>query len=190
MNIDGMLHFRSLPLGWKYPINIFYWRRPATLFHADMLTCWHADMMTSSAWLVNVGATGWGRRSEYLGFEVHDFQNRGIFVLFDVWLDNLVLNCRSSNARRVPDAGTKGYEKLLNDGRKWSGFQTYDHLMRHILTNWKISNCGGVARGFAPWVEGGQVDDSNLALFTIPANGFGPEVQLVSSGAYNYYGVH
>ena len=69
-----------------------------------------------------------------------------------------------------------------SEGRKWSGFQTYDHLMRHILTDWKISNCGGEARGLAPWVEGGQVDTCDLGLFTIPANGFGPEVQLVSSG--------
>ena len=74
-------------------------------------------VQNTTAWLVNVGATGWGRRSEYLGFEVHDFQNRGIFVLFNVWLHNVVLNCRSSNARRVPDPGTASYEKLLNDGQ-------------------------------------------------------------------------
>jgi len=136
----------------------------------------------STAWLVNVGATGWGRRSEYRGFEVHDFQRRGIFVLFTVWLDRIVLNCRTSNAPKVPDPGTGYNERTLNDGRSWSGFFTYDHLMRHILTDWKMSNCGGVARGLEPWVPGGQLDTLNNGLFTVPVNGFGPEIQLISSG--------
>ena len=54
--------------------------------------------------------------------------------------------------------------------------------MKHILTDWRISNCGGVARGLAPWVGGGAADTGNVGLFTIPANGFGPEIQLVSKG--------
>jgi len=136
----------------------------------------------STAWLVNVGATGWGRRTEYHGFEVHDFQRRGIFVLFKVWLDRIVLNCRTSNAPKVPDPGTKTYENKLNNGQSWSGFFTYDHLMQHILTDWKISNCGGIARGLEPWVPGGPIDEDNNALFTVPINGFAPEIQLISSG--------
>ena len=91
-------------------------------------------------WRRTGGATGWGKRAEYDGFEVHDAQQRGIFVLFDVWFNRITLNCRTSNAPRVPDPGSGRYEKVLNDGTKWSGFVTYDHLMRHILTNWKISN--------------------------------------------------
>jgi len=136
----------------------------------------------STAWLVNVGATGWGRRTEVHGFEVHDFQRRGIFVLFTVWLDSITLNCRTSNALKVPDPGTGRNENKFNDGQSWSGFFTYDHLMQHILTDWKISNCGGVARGLEPWVPGGPVDTSLNGLFTLPVNGFGPEIQLISSG--------
>jgi len=136
----------------------------------------------STAWLVNVGATGWGRRSEYHGFEVHDFQKKGIFVLFKVWLDKIILNCRTSNALKVPDPGTKFNENLLNDGNRWSGFFSYDHLMQHILTDWKISNCGGVARGLQPWVHDGKIDKGDAAMFTVPVYGFGPEVQLISSG--------
>lgn len=146
----------------------------------------------STAWLVNVAATGWGKRSEYLGVEVHDAQRRAIFVLFEVWFDNVVINCRTSNARRVPypcaDAGCPSKarnEKVLNDGTKWAGFYTYDHLMAHIMTNWRISNCGGVARNLQPWVsaaDGGSVDTGGFGMYTIPVNGFGPEIQLVSAG--------
>jgi len=136
----------------------------------------------TTAWLVNIGATGWGRRSEFNGFEVSDFQNRAIFVLFTVWFNSIVINCRTSNAPRVPDPGTYYNENLLNDGTKWSGFFTYDHLMKHILTNWKVSNCGGIARGLQPWVEGGASDTGKAGLVTIPVNGFAPEVQLISSG--------
>ena len=35
--------------------------------------------------------------------QVHDHQSRSIFVLFDVWFDKIVINCRTSNAPRVPD---------------------------------------------------------------------------------------
>jgi len=140
----------------------------------------HVDNTT--AWLVGVGATGWGKRSEYQGFEVHDFQQKAIFVLFSTWLDNIVINCRTSNANRVPAAGDGSNENLLNSGKRWPGFQTYDHLMQHILTNWKISNCGGVARGLDPWVEGGKEDNGTMGLFTVPLNGFAPEIQLISKG--------
>ena len=54
--------------------------------------------------------------------------------------------------------------------------------MMHILTDWKISNCDGVSRGLAPWVAGGTADSGSVGLFTIPANGFAPEVQLISKG--------
>lgn len=54
--------------------------------------------------------------------------------------------------------------------------------MMHILTNWRVSNCGGVARGLAPWVEGGAADTGSSGLVTIPVNGLAPEVQLISSG--------
>ena len=57
--------------------------------------------------------------------------------------------------------------------------------MSHILTNWRVSNCGGVARGLQPWVsaaDGGVVDTGTAGMFTIPVNGFGPEIQIVSSG--------
>jgi hypothetical protein len=136
----------------------------------------------TTAWLVSVGATGWGKRSEYSGFEVHDFSQKAIFVLFTTWLDRVIMNCRTSNAPRVPDPGPSYNERYLNDGRQWSGFQTYDHLMQHILTDWRISNCGGVARGLAPWVEGGLANTGSVGLFTIPVNGFAPEVQLISKG--------
>ena len=138
----------------------------------------------TTAWLVGVGATGWGRRSEYRGFEVHDFVNKAIFVLFDVWLDAIVMNCRTSNAPRIPDPATGSNEVKLSDGTHFSGFFTYDHLMKHLLTNWRISNCGGAARGLAPYVDGGVVETGTdtSALFTMPINGFGPEVQLISTG--------
>lgn len=145
-------------------------------------------MFVCSLWLtfsflqVNIGVTGWGKRAEIHGFEVSDFQNRAIFVLFTVWFNNIVINCRSSNARRVPDPGARSNENKLNDGTSWSGFFTYDHLMMHILTNWRVSNCGGVARGLAPWVEGGDADTGSSGLVTIPVNGLAPEVQLISSG--------
>lgn len=113
---------------------------------------------------------------------VHDFQQRGVFVLFNTWFDNIVLNCRTTNAPLVPDPGTRFNENAINDGTKWSGFHTYDHLMKHILTNWKISNCGGVARNLQPFVPDGDVDDSEVALFTVPVNGFAPEIQIVSKG--------
>lgn len=147
------------------------------ILNASTLT--HFECYTSQ---VNIGATGWGKRAEINGLEVSDFQNRALFVLFTVWMNSIVINCRTTNAPRVPDPGTGRYEKVLNDGKSWSGFFTYDHLMMHILTNWKVSNCGGVARGLAPWVEGGEVDDGNNGLVTIPVNGLAPEVQLVSSG--------
>lgn len=118
----------------------------------------------------------------YIGFEVSDMQNRAIFVLFTVWFNSIVINCRSSNAPLVPDPGNGSYENILNDGNKWSGFFTYDHLMKHILTNWRVSNCGGAARGLEPWVEGGESHTSGNALVTIPVNGLAPEVQLISSG--------
>ena len=137
-------------------------------------------VQNTTAWLVGVGATGWGKRNEYTGFEVHDFSRKAIFVLFDCWLDRVIINCRTSNAPRVPNPGTGSNEKHLNDGTKWSGFQTYDHLMRHVLTNWRISNCGGVARGLQPWDSNGQANTGNVGLFTMPVNGFGPEVQLIS----------
>jgi len=141
----------------------------------------------TTVWLVQVGATGWGKRSEYKGFEVHDFAQKAIFVLFATWMDNVVINCRTSNAELVPDPSSASNEKTLNDGRQWSGFQTYDHLMKHILTNWKISNCGGVARGLQPWVLNGREDTGDVGLFTVPVNGFAPEVQLISSGTqYNW----
>ena len=54
--------------------------------------------------------------------------------------------------------------------------------MRHILTDWRISNCGAKARRMAPHVEGGITDAGKVGLFTIPVNGFGPEVQIISSG--------
>jgi len=136
----------------------------------------------TTAWLVNIGATGWGKRSEINGLEVSDFQNRAVFVLFTVWFNSIVINCRTSNAPRVPDPGTQFNENLLNDGTRWSGFFTYDHLMKHILTNWRVSNCGGIARGLQPWVEGGRLDTGKAGLVTIPVNGFAPEVQLISSG--------
>ena len=152
----------------------------------------HFRVTNSTAWLVNVGATGWGKRSEYSGFEVHDHQRRAIFVLFEVWFDRVLINCRTSNARRVPNpcasAGCPSRarnEKVLNDGTSWPGFYTYDHLMKHIMTNWRISNCGGVARNLQPWVsaaDGGVVDTGSFGMFTVPVNGFGPEIQLVSSG--------
>lgn len=117
----------------------------------------------------NIGATGWGKRAEINGLEVSDFQNRALFVLFRVWMNSIVINCRSSNAPLVPDPGSRSNENLLNDGRKWSGFFTYDHLMDHILTNWRVSNCGGVARGLAPWVEGGATDTGNAGMVCILA---------------------
>jgi len=140
------------------------------------------EVWNSTAWLVNVGATGWGKRSEIRGFEAHDFTRRGIFVLFTVWLDSIVLNCRTSNAPQVLEPGSGYNENKFNDGKSWSGFFTYDHLMQHILTDWKISNCGGVARGLDPWVPGGPEDTGNNAFFTVPVNGFAPEIQLISSG--------
>ena len=55
--------------------------------------------------------------------------------------------------------------------------------MQHIFTNWKFSNCGGAARGFAPWVAGGAADlDTTTALIQVPVNGFAPEVQIASKG--------
>ncbi|KAL7550843.1 hypothetical protein ACHAWF_014042 [Thalassiosira exigua] len=132
----------------------------------------------TTAWLVNIGATGWGKRSEMNGFEVSDFQNRAIFVLFTVWFNEIVINCRSSNAPRVPDPGTGSKEKLFNNGNFWSGFFTYDHLMMHILTNWRVSNCGAAARGF----DSLSSHTGDSALVTIPVNGLAPEVQIISSG--------
>lgn len=140
------------------------------------------QITNTTVWLCNVGSTGWGRRSEISGFEVHDFQRRSIFVLFTVWLNEIVMNCRTSNAPRVPDVGTGSVEKALNAGTKWSGFFTYDHLMKHILTNWKISNCGGEARGLYPWAENGDDIEDSTGFITVPVNGFAPEVQLISSG--------
>mmetsp|Transcript_8512 Transcript_8512/g.15396 ORF Transcript_8512/g.15396 Transcript_8512/m.15396 type:complete len:524 (-) Transcript_8512:71-1642(-) len=97
-------------------------------------------------------------------------------------MNSIVINCRTSNALLVPNPGSRSYEDMLNDGTKWSGFFTYDHLMNHILTNWRVSNCGGVARGLEPWVEGGAADTGNAGLVTIPVNGLAPEVQLISKG--------
>eukprot|EP00966_Prymnesium_polylepis_P132543 3064073-Prymnesium_polylepis.1 len=55
--------------------------------------------------------------------------------------------------------------------------------MQHIFTNWKFSNCGGAARGFAPWLPGGVEDtDTTTALIQVPVNGFAPEVQIASKG--------
>lgn len=136
----------------------------------------------TTVWLANIGATGWGKRAEINGLEVSDFQNRAVFVLFTVWLNSIVINCRTSNAPKVPDPGNGLYENRLNNGRSWSGFFTYDHLMNHILTNWRVSNCGGVARGLEPWVQGGGADTGNAGLVTIPVNGLAPEVQLISKG--------
>ena len=128
----------------------------------------------TTVWLANIGVTGWGKRAEINGFEVSDFQNRAIFVLFTVWMNEIVINCRTSNAPLVPDPGSRSYENLLNAGGRWSGFFTYDHLMKHILTNWKVSNCGADARGGA--------DTGRSGFVTIPVNGLAPEVQIISSG--------
>jgi hypothetical protein len=68
--------------------------------------------------------------------QVHDFQQKSIFVLFYTWLDGVVMNCRTSNAPRVPDPGTKTYEKFLNAGTQWSGFTTYDR---------KVTTCTHIA---------------------------------------------
>lgn len=136
----------------------------------------------TTAWLVNIGATGWGKRAEINGLEVSDFQNKAVFVLFTVWMNSIVINCRTSNAPLVPDPGSGRFEDILNNGKQWSGFFTYDHLMNHILTNWRVSNCGGVARGLEPWVEGGAADTGRAGLVTIPVNGLAPEVQLISKG--------
>ena len=51
--------------------------------------------------------------------------------------------------------------------------------MRHILTNWKVSNCGAEARGFGQDLT---QHNNDYALVTIPVNGLAPEVQLISSG--------
>ena len=139
----------------------------------------------TTAWLVNVGATGWARRTEFSGFEIHDHVRRSIFVLFEVWFDKIIINCRTSNAPRVPDAGSRHNENMLNAGKVWAGFFSYDHLMKHILTDWRISNCGGVARKLQPWVSaanGGVADTGTAGMFTIPVNGFGPEIQIASKG--------
>jgi len=98
------------------------------------------------------------------------------------WMNSIVINCRTLNALKVADPGTGWYEDLLNKGSSWFGFFTYDHLMNHILTNWRVSNCGGVARGLEPWVEGGAADTGSSGLVTIPVNGHAPEVQLISKG--------
>jgi len=82
----------------------------------------------------------------------------------------------------VPDVTTKTYESLLNDGSQWVGFMTYDHVMQHIFTRWRVSNCGGAARGFTPWVSNGVADsDPRTGFFQIPVNGFAPEIQIISS---------
>ena len=53
------------------------------------------------------------------------------------------------------------------------------HIPRkHILTNWKVSNCGADARGFDTLAD----HTRGNAFVTIPVNGLAPEVQLISSG--------
>jgi hypothetical protein len=50
--------------------------------------------------------------------------------------------------------------------------------MMHILTNWRVSNCGAAARGF----DSLSSHTGDSALVTIPVGGLAPEVQLISSG--------
>ena len=47
--------------------------------------------------LVSVAITDWAVRSEHQGCEVYDIQDRSFNTFGDVWLDDIYVECRSSN---------------------------------------------------------------------------------------------
>ena len=47
--------------------------------------------------LVSVAITDWAVRSEHQGCEAYDIQDRSFNTFGDVWLDDIYVECRSSN---------------------------------------------------------------------------------------------
>ena len=116
--------------------------------------------------LVGGGVAGWMFQSDYThfdGLEIHDFLNQPAFVLLRVWYNNFAVNCRSGNAKHVPDPITPVYKfgtvlQKTQEHRFTSPqdhlvvFKAYDHLVKHIASNWEISNCKP-QDGFRIWSQ-------------------------------------
>lgn len=102
--------------------------------------------------LVGGGVSSWNFASEWIGLEAHDPLNQPAFALGEVWFDNFAVNCRSSNAAHVPLPSTRAGADLDHRfllGEHLNVFRSYDHLTKHMLTRWTITNCGADKPYFA-----------------------------------------
>lgn len=135
----------------------------------------------------------WGNRAEIIRFELHDV-SLAMNVFGKVWIDNMVMECRTSTHRttwfngcptapaetKYPPWGacnTRDFYFFQTFG----GFQWYDVSQQHILTNSIFRNCR------ADWnrcIYGSGGNCSNMAVFTslTHSDQFVPELMQVTSG--------
>jgi len=149
----------------------------------------------NKVFLANRGMQNWGNRAEIIRFELHDV-SLAMNVFGQVWIDDMVMECRSGNNPITWMNGCPAMTKEATDGNAWSkcnvrdytffssfgGFQWYDVGQQHILTNSVFRNCradwprcvNGPARG----------NCSNIAVFTslTHSDQFVPELMQVTSG--------
>jgi hypothetical protein len=106
----------------------------------------------NKAFLANRGLQDWGDRAEIVRFEIHD-TGLAMNVFGEVWIDQLLMECRSSSHLPTFLSGCPGAD--VNNRNRWisasprdyiywqggSGFQWYDVGQRHILTNSTFRNC-------------------------------------------------
>jgi len=144
--------------------------------------CWGAatdplwlQFEDNKAFLGNRGLQNWGNRADLQRFEMHDVV-LSMNVFGAVWIDNLLMNCRSNNVPSwfagcpaAPVVSQTPPWGLCNQRdfyffRAMGGFQWYDVGQKHIMTDSTFRNCKAewehCIYGSAPGVC------SNVAVFT------------------------
>lgn len=112
--------------------------------------------------LVNVAVGDWAVRSEWHNLEVHDVADRSANVFGDVWLDNVLVNCRTGNPTHTTDGSGRTDEMF--DAASYKAFRGYDTGQRHILTDWQFSNCAHPSGQYWALPIGVNVPQAQLAI--------------------------
>eukprot|EP01124_Arcella_intermedia_P022125 TRINITY_DN3233_c0_g4_i1.p1 TRINITY_DN3233_c0_g4~~TRINITY_DN3233_c0_g4_i1.p1 ORF type:complete len:1092 (+),score=168.98 TRINITY_DN3233_c0_g4_i1:472-3276(+) len=112
---------------------------------------WQTSLLfqDTKVFLANRGMQDWGNREDVIRFEGHDL-GLSANVFGSVWIDQMLLNCRSNNnitwwngcpasPNKVPWGKCNSRDMAYFRGAV--GFQFYDTSMRHIITNSIFRNC-------------------------------------------------
>jgi hypothetical protein len=147
----------------------------------------------NKVFLANRGMQHWGERSEIIRFELHDV-GLSMNVFGKVWIDAMLMECRSRNHRPTWFAGCPtttdgvapnwGVCNYRDFSFFWGfgGFQWYDVGQQHILTNTTFRNCQNTWSGCVYGSSAGLCDD--VAVFTslTHSDQYVPEIMQVTNG--------